>query len=49
VAAHVSGGAGGSAVRVDPASPEGTPAGVPRFSNDKPHTLVPAFTRDSAY
>ena len=31
------------------ASPDGTLRRVPRSSNAKPHILVPAFTRDSAY
>ena len=31
------------------ASPAGTPRCVPRSSNDKPHILVPAFTRDCPY
>ena len=31
------------------ASPGGTLRRVPRSSNDKPHILVPAFTRDCVY
>src|SRR3954452_2252280 len=39
----------GSSVRSTPTSPVRAPAGAPRSSNAKPHTLVPAFTRGSAY